>query len=131
MRPYDDRQDEAVMGWVKLVVGLALAFGLLMLGVIFAPPASSEMVPDCFPRADLIELLTNKYEEEPIWMGLGNGKSSSDRYVELWGGDQSWSVVTGVQGSEDACIMATGGDWALMPGVEAPRPGLPTEEENP
>jgi len=133
MRPYDDTQDEAVMGWVKLTVGLALAFGIFMLGVIFAPPASSHSL-NCTPRSDLVEALKERYKEKPLWLGLRSAEAEGvpiQLYVEIWVGKDTWTLTIGSQGDDQMCVIMPGQEWVLNPEVTPPAGREAAEEESP
>ena len=132
MRPYDDEKDEVVTGWIKLAVGLTLALGLFMLWVIFAPSASSHNF-ECGPRSKLVGSLQERYEEKPLWLGLRNTRIEGmpvQLYVELWIGENTYTITSGVQGGDQLCIITTGQEWVLSPEV-APPIGREAGEQEP
>lgn len=119
MHPYDDSQDDALAGWVKLVVGLAIAFGIFMLGAIFAPPTYSHAF-NCASRSELVQSLKEEYEEKPLWLGLQRRSVEGvpvQMYVELWVGEDTHTLTIGVQGSDQMCILAIGQEWVLSPDI--------------
>jgi len=122
MRPYDDSKDEAVTVWVKFVVGLAIAFSVFMLGVFFAPPAQSHPL-NCTNRADLVESLKEKYEEKPLWLGLKSADAEgvpTQLYVELWVGENTFTITIGAQGGDQMCVLMPGQEWVLSPEAMTP-----------
>lgn len=127
MRPYDDSQDEATATWVKFIIGLSIAFGIFILGALFSAPAPAHELT-CKPRIELIKELSEQHSEYPLWLGLPlDTKTGNGFYLELWGGDGSWTLLTGQNGGEISCFMSFGGDWSFSMPTSPPPSAQPVE----
>ena len=114
MVPYDDKQDETWLAFVKFTVAAGIVIAIFILGAVFSSPASPHQLP-CVERSVLVEKLAEEYDERPVWMGIRQtGKILPRIYFEFWGGEESWTITTAVEGSTKLCVLGEGGGWALM-----------------
>lgn len=89
---------------------IALASALLPLA---APVAHGQGQPlKCGPRADVVETLGAKYEEQLI----GGGLAGESRILEVWraADGASWTILL-TEAEGKSCIVASGETWIDFP----------------
>lgn len=75
----------------------------------FSAPAQAQSV--CGPRAEIIKVLGNKYQEMPKAFGIAGQRNLAELFVSKSG---SWTMLmTKPEGV--TCILATGQSWEELP----------------
>lgn len=91
----------------------------LFLGLAVAIPAKAAG-PKCAPRDGLTRVLTDRYKETAIAMGVSTrGTAMFQIYASKSG---TWSIVM-IMTNGFACIMAAGHSWESLPAPPAPQGG--------
>jgi hypothetical protein len=85
-----------------------LAAGTLFSALAVLSPASAqEGGPKCGPRADLVKVLTDKYHEVPIAIGMVDDKLIMETFASNTG---TWTMFfTNAEGT--SCMVSAGKDW--------------------
>ena len=89
------------------------------LAALFSWPAQA--VPQCAPRAVMLQLLLSQYRETPAYAGMSN----RGWLVEVWttadGDGETWSIIsTSPRGV--SCINDAGEGWRGLPQPEQGQP---------
>jgi hypothetical protein len=82
------------------------------------PTAQAQQAPACVKRADLLKHLSEKYQEVPAAVGLGDNGSLLEVFATADG--STWTVAISMPNGV-ACMVATGQDWRDVP-RSAPKP---------
>jgi hypothetical protein len=92
-----------------LHVATSLPAAALLVGLSTQP---GQAQPSCAPHEDVARLLGESYGESPVAFGV----TGEGRLVEIFSSDGggSWTIVLTTGGGQ-ACIMASGTDWADVP----------------
>jgi len=69
---------------------------------------------DCYPRTDLIAALSDRYGEAQLVRAMEDRGGMVEVYVSQ-GGTWTMVVVPPVTGEMQACIVATGSSWMMVP----------------
>jgi hypothetical protein len=89
--------------WKSLILAAALAG--------FASTASASEQPQCNDRKNVLDLLSSKYKESPIALGVTNSGGLVEVLSNAKGG--TWTIiVTTPQGV--SCLVAAGEGWRNM-----------------
>jgi len=89
--------------WKSLAIGV----GLVGLGTaVFSTPASAQ--PQCDQRENVLQLLSKKYKESPVAVGVTNNGG----LVEVLSTDQgaTWSIIVTTPNGM-SCLVAAGEGW--------------------
>jgi hypothetical protein len=74
---------------------------------LFTGSANAEVASKCGPRADLVKVLTDKYHEIPVAIGMVDDRHIMETFSSPEG---SWSMfMTNADGL--ACMIAAGKEW--------------------
>ncbi|MBJ6126109.1 hypothetical protein [Microvirga splendida] len=87
---------------------LAPLAALAALAAAAASPASAQSA--CGPREQLAKLLSDRYKEDPVGMGL----SQPGQVLEVFASSNgSWTMVMTMPDGK-ACMIAAGENWEMM-----------------
>jgi hypothetical protein len=92
-----------------LQLAMSLPVAALLAGIA---PQPGQAQLSCAPHEDVARLLGRDYGESPVAFGV----TGEGRLVEVFSseGGGTWTIVL-TTGSGQACIMASGSDWATVP----------------
>jgi hypothetical protein len=91
---------------VLTVIGCSLAA---------APPESSAQAhASCGPRNQLVKLLSDRYKEDPVGIGLAQPGQVLEIFASQTG---TWSMVMTMPDGQ-ACLIAAGDNWEMLTKVK-------------
>jgi putative Ca2+/H+ antiporter (TMEM165/GDT1 family) len=74
---------------------------------LFTGSANAEVASKCGPRADLVKVLTDKYHEIPVAIGMVDDKLIMETFASNTG---TWTMFfTNAEGT--SCMVSAGKDW--------------------
>lgn len=76
-------------------------------------PAAAQQQVICGPRASVAELLSDRFQERSVGVGVTGGGALAEMYLSDSG---TWSLVVTTAG-EPSCIIAGGDGWAELPPI--------------
>lgn len=85
-----------------------------MKSIIFCLLATQANASECYPRTDLIAALSDSYGEAQLVRAMEDRGGMVEVYVSQ-GGSWTMVVVPPVTGEMQACIVATGTNWMMVP----------------
>jgi len=92
--------------WVALsVIGVAIVFTIFLV-------QDAKAAPQCVAMDGMIQLLADRYGESVVGEGVAGGGSRLLIFTHPDG--DTWSVVV-VLPDGQACLMASGADWTMVP----------------
>jgi hypothetical protein len=84
-----------------------------------AGPAASQSAPNCLPRAQLVEKLSVRFDEQL----MGRGMQNQIRLLEIFASTDgaSWTILQ-THANGTSCVVASGTNWMdskmkVLPGV--------------
>lgn len=95
---------------LRRILPRLLWFPIVLLGIA-ATPFGAYAQPQCDLRENVIDVLRQKYKEQPVAMGVTNNGGLVE--VLATGNGTTWSIiVTTPQGM--SCLVAAGENWRAM-----------------
>jgi hypothetical protein len=91
----------------KFLLGAIHYVLLTTLLVVAAPAAAVSQISSCGPRADVVDWLTQNYDERPVAFGLIDNSQLLEIHVSETG---SWTaIISDVNGR--SCVVSAGQSW--------------------
>ncbi len=91
-----------------MLFGGYLGFGVIVfVGLVCLIPAANAQETKCGPRAELVKVLTDKYHEVPVGIGMVNDKLIMETFASPAG---TWTMFL-TNANRTSCMVADGKDW--------------------